>query len=87
MKFKDLLSSGTFSRVALPCLGKDFVDLLESHGEVQIDMASGKKYSIHYGDTGMIDERGIMVRMFDGRLIKVNWEQVESVWFHLANDD
>jgi len=86
-KFKDLLSGGSVVRPELPPMGQDFCELLESHGEVQLDMASGKKYSVHLGDTGMITDRALTVRLFDGRLIKINWEQVETVWFHLGNDD
>lgn len=85
--FKEILESGKLVRPELPGMAQSFCQLLERHGEVQIDLASGKKYSLHLGDTGNICSSCVTVRLFDGRIISVGWEQVENCWIHLANDE
>lgn len=84
--FKNILNSDLMRR-DLPDLGMTFCTLLENHGEVQVDMASGKKYSLHLGDLGCIDSNCITVKLFDGRIVVLNWSQIENCWIHLANDE
>jgi hypothetical protein len=85
--FKELLGSAALVRRDLPGIAQDFCERLEAHGEVQLNLASGKVFSIHQGDSGYISERCLTVRLFDGRIININWEQVEYCWTHMANDD
>lgn len=85
--FREQLESVEFVRRTMPAICQDFCELLSAHGEVQLDMASGKKYSVHLGDMGRIEDGCLTVRLFDGRIVRMNWEQVENVWIHLANDE
>lgn len=85
--FKELLDSAALMRRDLPPTGQDFCELLETHGEVLLDLASGKRYSVHLGDMGGLDAQCLTVRLFDGRSLKINWLQIETVWVHLASEE
>lgn len=84
---KDLIASTSFVRAELPEIARDFVVMLDSHGEVQIDMASGKKYSVHLGDQGYISIGCLTVKLDDNRTVRLNWDQVENVWIHVASEE
>lgn len=62
-----------------------FAELIRAHGEVQIDMASGKTYSVHMGDRGYLDEDTLCFRANTGTVYCLSWCQVEGFWAHLGS--
>jgi hypothetical protein len=88
--FRELLASdryATDTQRALPAAAADFIQLLPLHGELQLNMASGKVYSVHLGDVGYLDGQCLRVRLGTGTVVNLHWSQVENVWFHLASED
>jgi hypothetical protein len=59
-----------------------FQTMLNSHGEVQLVMASGATYSIHLGDKGTFDVLSITLVDKEGSYNVLLWSQVEGMFFH-----
>jgi len=66
---------------------KRFAGLLQLHGEIQVNLASGVTHSVHMGDRGLLTEDELIYEDRSGQLICLFWDQVESVWFHIGYID
>lgn len=67
--------------------GRDLGDTLLEHGEVQARMASGEQFSFHLGDRGYFTSDKLCIRLANGDLYHLYFDQVESFWTHRASKE
>ena len=77
--FKDLIFGGL--TLTNP-MAQIWAQRLGNHGEVQVNVASGKTYSMHQGDIGTVDDTCIILVDREGTTHCIMWTQVEAVWTH-----
>ena len=57
-------------------------EILKSHGEVQIHMASGEVHSVHLGDSGILRNEYLAYKNRERGVAILFWGQVESLDYH-----
>ena len=82
-KFYDIVN-GDMKGITSP-IARELLERLKTHGEMQVDLASGKTVSFHLGDVGYVTPNGITIRFGNAEIYTLIWDQVESVWSHQAS--
>ena len=55
-------NSKAFAEFEFRPIARELLERLKTHGEMQVDLASGKTVSFHLGDVGYVTPNGITIR-------------------------
>lgn len=87
IKFYEIVNNKDLMGGVTAPIARELLERLKTHGEMQVDLASGKTVSFHLGDEGYITPVGITIRLANADIYTMLYDQIENVWSHQASVD
>ena len=85
VKFYEIVNDKELLGQVTNPLARELLERLKNHGEMQVDLASGKTISFHLGDVGYVTPTGITIRFANAEIYTMIYDQIETFWSHQAS--